>query len=103
MFWNGNVKRIADFLHVDCSHKPQEYQAWTLEDAKLVQDQGTEGKFHQSDTCLSLVWADSFFPWNRSPDETGWSAAHFKFFSPQTLKWNEKSKTFQYKYYGIII
>lgn len=39
MFWNGNVKSIADFLDVDCSHKSQEYQAWTLEDAKLVQDQ----------------------------------------------------------------
>lgn len=39
MFWNGNVKRIADFIDVDCSHKSQEYQAWILEDAKLAKDQ----------------------------------------------------------------
>ena len=56
-------KRIADFLDVDCSHKSQEYQAWILEDAKLAKrSEATEGKFHQSDTCLSLVWAKISFP-----------------------------------------
>lgn len=33
------LNALPIFLDVDCSHTSQEYQAWTLEDAKLAQDQ----------------------------------------------------------------
>ena len=47
-------------LTVRINHK---YQAWILEDAKLAKrSEATEGKFHQSDTCLNLVWAKIFIP-----------------------------------------